>query len=814
MWKVEILFTALYHKQTMNIKSIISLCAFLIVSFNTLSQHSISGTVNDIETQESLPGVTIYISDLKTGAITDINGHFTIKNLKPGIYILEISYTSYKSVMRKINLSEDTTLHFSLSPSITELNEVVITGVARTTKIKQSPIIIKTINTSTLHQISATNLVDLLKNVPGISQITTGAAISKPTIRGMGFNRIITLNNNIRQEGQQWGDEHGIEIDEYTVSRVEIIKGPGSLMYGSDGIAGVLNFMPHQLANKGEIRNQLITNYQHNNHLIGYSLLNSGNKNDFYWSGRFSNKTAANYQNKIDGKVLNSAFREINGSLFLGTNKNWGHTHLTISSFNSNLGIIEGDRDSLGNFTSLRSNGRTTRATNQELYSFKIGFPNQRINHQSITSNNYLIFNKGTLNANFGFQNNLRREYTDPSQSESVDLSLRLNTFTYNLKYNIDKVKGWETSLGTSGMQQSNTNKGDEYLIPDYQLFDVGFFVFTQKIFDQLTLSAGVRFDNRHIRSKELYLDSLEHTTNAPDESSELKFSAFRKNYNGISGSVGMSYQASSSTTLKLNVSRGFRAPNIAELASNGHHHGTFRNEIGSPSLNSEISHQIDLGFYANSKHINFEITPFINFINNYIYLERQDKTEEHYHSHNHPIDTYTFTSGRATLMGGEIYLDIHPHPLDWLHIENSFSYVRAVQQDQVDSLKHLPYIPAPKYRGEIKAELIKSGKTLSNLYINLNINYHFKQNKIFTAYKTETPTDAYTLIGAGIGTSIRAFDRKEFLNLYINADNLADVAYQNHLSRLKYAPKNLATGQTGVFNMGRNFSIKAIFNF
>ena len=210
------------------------------------------------------------------------------------------------------------------------------------------------------------------------------------------------------------------------------------------------------------------------------------------------------------------------------------------------------------------------------------------------------------------------------------------------------------------------------------------------------------------------------------------------------------------------------------------------------------------------------ELTPFVNFIQNYIYLEKlvaEDGTE----IIPDPVDgapAFQYTAGNATLVGGEIYLDIHPQPIEWLHLENSFSYVQATQSSQPESSKYLPFIPAPRYRGEIKAELRNVNRTFSNAYIKFGINHFFQQDKFFSAYGTETATPAYTLLSAGIGTNIKAFNRSDFMSLFISGENLADVAYQSHLSRLKYAPENPATGRMGVFNMGRNISVKLIMNF
>lgn len=779
------------------------------------AQHKLSGYIKDESSKDALPGVSVYISDLKTGTTSDKSGFYQFEHLKSGTYLFDISFLGYKSIIKQIHITKDTSINFDLTTATTELNEVIVTGVTRSTELKLSPVIVKTIDKNTLNQNSSTNLIDALKNVPGVNQITTGASISKPIIRGLGYNRVISLNNGIRQEGQQWGDEHGIEIDEYSIDRVEIVKGPGSLMYGSDGIAGVLNFLAPKPQSLGEIKTQVISNYQSNNNLIGYSLANAGNKNGFQWLGRFSNKIAADYTNKYDKQVYNSGFKEIDGSLFLGINKSWGHSHLTFSTYNNVLNLVEGERDSLGNFIFMNSNGEELVAGNSKYLGFKLGFPHQEVNHLRVASNNYFILKNSTIYVDLGFQNNKRKEFADPTQPKDIELFFDLNTFNYNLRYNLKKAKGWETSMGLGGMQQTNTNRGMEYLIPDYNLLDAGAFIFSQKSFEKVTVAGGVRFDNRFLKSQALYLDSIGQAVSAENQDAEQKFESIQNNYNGFSGSIGVSWLINTSSTLKLNLSRGFRAPNIAELASNGKHEGAFRYEIGNPNLKSEISHQFDIAYFMSSEHVSFELTPFVNVIQNYIYIEKLKSASgsDSISDATDPAPTFKYTSGKATLLGGEIYFDIHPHPLDWLHIENSFSYVQATQVNQSDSTKYLPFIPAAKYRGELKAQLKKTGPVISNTYFKFSVDYYFAQNRIFSAYGTETPTPAYTLLSVGFGSNVKAFKRSDFMSVFVSIENLSDVAYQNHLSRLKYAPQNPASGRTGVFNMGRNVSFKLIFN-
>ena len=789
----------------MLIKKICFFGAIFLATPLLMAQYKLSGTIKDSDNKEPLKNASIYFTDLKKNTTTDQNGSYFFENLKEGKYFVEISHSNYSTFLATIDVKNDTIANFELQKSAKEIAEVVVTAVSRASELKKIPVVIKSIDQSQINQNSSTNIIDGLKNIPGINQITTGAAISKPVIRGLGYNRVITLVNGIRQEGQQWGDEHGIEIDDYSVGKVEIVKGPGSLMYGSDGIAGVLNFISQKAPSDGKIENQLNTNYQSNNNLIANSFSNRGNKNGFVWEGRITNKMAGNYENKYDGKVYNSGFKENDGNLMLGINKNWGHSYFNFSTYNNTLNIVEGERDADGKFTYINGNGEEITATDADYKGYKTGFPHQKINHLRFTSNNYFLLKSGTINADFAFQNNKRREFGDATNPNDTELYFDLNTFNYNVRYNLKESKNWETSFGIGGMQQSNTNKGLEALIPDYNFFDVGAFLYTQKKFNEnLTLAGGLRFDNRNVDSKEMLEDS------------DVKFSKFNKNYNGISGSLGLSYQMNPQSTLKVNLSRGFRAPNIAELASNGVHEGTFKYELGDINLKSEISHQIDVAYFLNSDHITFEFTPFINFISNYIYTEKlQDANgNDVIIDPSNPVPAFKFTQGNAQLFGGEIFVDIHPHPFDWLHLENSFSYVRATQNNRADNEKFLPFIPAPKYRGEIKAQYKEVNDTFSEFYAKFSVDHYFKQNNIFSAFDTETSTPAYTLLSVGVGTNIKAFGKKDFFNLFISGENLANVAYQNHLSRLKYAPENLATGRVGVFNMGRNISTKLVINF
>lgn len=787
---------------------------------STPGKTTLSGKITDKATGSTLPGVTIYVPDLKTGTVSKIDGSYFIDNLPSSKILVQVSFIGYKTIVETIDLSQTTTKDFALETAIKEINEVVVTGMSKASERSHTPTPITLVSKTQLLQNSSSNIIDALSKQPGIDQITTGSGISKPVIRGLGYNRVVVVNDGIRQEGQQWGDEHGIEIDEYGVNRVEILKGPASLSYGSDAIAGVINMLGPTPLPEGKIAGSLLANYQTNNGLIGYSLDLAGTKKGFLWDLRYSNKMAHAYQNNYDGYVYNSGFKENNFGGVIGLNKAWGYSHLHFSSYSLTPGIVEGGRDSAsGKFTKPVVVNDTSIeesiAANSDFSSYKPGIPYQTIHHYKAVLNNNFVVGNGSVKATIGFQQNQRKEFADPLNEKDYGLYFLLNTINYDLRYVFPEKDQLSISTGINGMQQTSQNKGTEFLVPAYHLFDIGAFVIMKKSYQKLDLAGGIRYDHRGEKGEDLFLKSNGAVAESTDTNATHRFSAFNANIGGISGSMGATYNFNEKIYVKLNVARGYRAPNIGELAANGEHEGTSRYEIGDPKLNPEYSLQEDVALGINTEHLSFELDGFYNSINDFIYLQKLNSTSggDSIIDASNPIPTFQYKQGNANLLGGEIRLDIHPHPLDWLHFENSFSYVQSIQTNATDSTKYLPFTPAPKLESELRADIKKAGKLVKNVFVSVQLENYFEQKNVFWAYGTETPTPGYTLLNFGIGGDLQIKNRTR-ASLFFNVNNALDVAYQSHLSRFKYLDVNNATGRTGVYNMGRNFSIKLIVPF
>ena len=787
---------------------IIILSFFIFISVHAFAKNtpcklkgSLSGVITDGATGKPLSGVSVFISETRSGTTTNAKGEYFINSISEGTHLAEYSHVGYSTLALQITIMGDTKKDVILNTSVVENNAVVVTGVSRASQLKKVPFQVAVMRKEELQQTTSTNIIDAITRKAGVSAISTGPAISKPVIRGLGYNRVLTMNDGVRQEVHQWGDEHGIEIDEASVNKIEILKGPASLVYGSDAMAGVVNIITNVPTPSNTLKANIGSNYQTNNRLRSVYGNVAGNVNGFNWNLYGSAKASADYKNKYDGYVHNSKFNEHNTGGYIGYNGSWGFSHLLVSSFNLKTGLIEGARDAAGNFLKVLPGGIEIPASVSDFKSTAPAIPYQHIRHFKIATDNNFKIGANNLTLNIGFQRNQREEIVNPDDAAERALYFDLKTTTYAAQFHLKEKNGWKPSIGTNGMYQTNTNRGVEQLIPNYNLTDAGVFIFTEKDFDKLTISGGLRYDKRHLVASQLF-----------DEFGAAKGAAFTKNFSNVSGSAGFAYEVNKNVNLKLNIARAFRAPSIPELASNGVHEGTVRYEYGDQSLKSEVSTQADASVELNSTHVSFNLAGYVNSFRNFIFyrkLESVNGGDSIIIINGANNTAFRFDQRKASLAGLEATLDIHPHPIDWLHFQNTFSFVAGSLKESVEGTKNLPFIPAPKLLTELRGDFKKTGHNIKNFYVKLEMDNTFRQSRAFTAYNTETATPDYTIFNAGVGTDVSDKKGKTLFTLNFAANNLSDVAYQSHLSRLKYAPQNLATGRNGVFNMGRNFSLK-----
>lgn len=733
----------------------------------------IKGKVIDASNKQTLPGATIFIPDLKVTAVTNGDGEFTLNNLpSKGSYLIEVHFIGYKTATQVVNFASAAGLEFALQSTALETKEVVITGSLISSTSKRNSASSAVVGKDQLLQPS-TNLIDALTKIPGVSQITTGPSISKPVIRGLGYNRIVTLDDGIKQQGQQWGDEHGIEIDQFKSDRIEVLRGAASLMYGSDALGGVINLLEPSSAPEGQVKGEFISNYSTNNGLTANSLMLNGNENGFVWRARGTYKNAYSFKTPT-GYFPNSGFNETDLSGMVGLNKSWGYTHLNVSSFRNNIGFYEPTLDANGNF--VKEDGEafiTSDYKNRDL-----DYPRQDIRHFKIALNNNFVLGNGNLKADFGYQQNQRRELEDgPEPSLFFDLK----TYNADLKYYIHQTNGWQPVLGISADAGKSQNKGIEFLIPDYNTYGIGVFAFAKKNWDNNTFSVGARYDYRKNNGKQLFVDGDE------------LFAPFQNKFSNVSGALGFTHQFNEEWNFKANAGSAFRAPNPAELASNGVHEGTYRYEIGNSNLSPERSYQVDAALEYEGKIVSASASVYNNYVHNFIYASNNGETIT---AEGDLYPVYRYGQVNANLYGAEASLTIHP--VSFIHFENTFGYVHA-QNSTLN--RPLAFIPAATLRNELRFEPKLKGT--NDAYLSVGINSAFKQTRVDDVF--ETPTSGYTLLNAGIGATFNL--GKQPIKLSVSGNNLLNQKYYDALSRFKPGRFDYENPNLGVYNTGRNIT-------
>jgi len=759
---------------------LLSLSATTLFAAETIN---FTGRVLDAHSKTGLPGASISIPDLRVSVITDANGEFNISSAPSrGSFLIQVRYIGYKTLTRTVDFSKSATLVFELEESVIEGKEIVITGSAFSSDNRQNSTSIATVTKEDLLYNPSTNIIDALSKVPGVSQITTGPAISKPVIRGLSANRVVTLNNGVKQQGQQWGDEHGIEIDQYSAERIEILRGPASLMYGSDALGGVINILDALPAPDGTIRGEFLSNYATNNGLSGTSLMLQGNNKGLVYRARGSYRNAYSYKTATE-YVPNSGFNETSFEGQIGLNKNWGYAHLDASSFRNNIGFYEPARNDAG----LLVNEDGLVPTDAQNRDRTIAFPKQDVRHYKLALNSNILFNSGSLRSTIGYQQNQRRELE--SAGEGAALYLNNYAYSYDFKYTLKETNGWASVFGISGefIHSLNTS-AEEQLIPDFDSQAYGGFAFLKKTWDKNTFNIGARLDYRKLNSYAF-------------EGEEVSFAPINNEFTNLSAALGYTHEFNEALSFKANAGTAFRGPNIAELSSNGVHEGAFRFEVGNPNLKQERSNQFDASFEYGDEYFSASVGGFLNSINNYIYYNSSGEFID-VDGTDYPV--FNFVQNDALLRGVEASLTLHP--VSFIHFENAFAFTRATNRSTKQSL---PFIPAATLRNEFRYEPKVPGT--SHSYISIGLDNFFKQSKV-DAF--ETTTSGYTLLNAAVGTTLR-IGKKQDLTIYVAGRNLLNKAYYDHLSRFKPGRLSEEDPTFGIYNAGRNitFGFRLPFN-
>lgn len=742
-------------------KRIVIVYLLIFSSHFTNAQNKISGKITD---QDNLPlaGATVFVSELNKGTISDENGEYQLSNLHYGKIRVQFSFIGYANQIESVDLNgEEVKLNIILKQTAIEADEVVVSAVYNSTQhdnavkidvLKLDPQTIKT----------TPNFSEVLMRVPGVDMISKGSGVSKPVIRGLSMNDILVLNNGVRFENYQYSDHHPLGIDEFGIADVEIIKGPASLLYGSDAIGGVINFIKEKPAPVGTIAGDYNLQLFSNSLGMTNNLGIKGSTKKFYAGIRIGNKTNADYLQGGGEFVPNTRFR----GTALNVNTGFTNSKVALNLFyelgTHKIGLAE---DDAVDFVKEQGRGR-----NPEVFYMLLD------NHLLSTQNKF-FFNKTKLEINSAYQKSGLIHSEGPND---IAIEMSLHTFTYETRLYLPSSQKSEYIIGFQGFNQSNTNLNNReaILLPDAVTNNYSAFGLLQyTFFGKLKLQTGVRYDYKSILTQAIGVPA-EPMTYRP---------ALAKNYKSFSGSAGATYNFSEKLLFRANLAAAYRTPNLAELTSNGLHETRY--EIGDNNLAPQNAYETDLSIHYHKENFTFEIAGFYNVINNYIFISPTGDTTAN------GINVYKYNQANSTLYGGEADLHIHPEPLKWMHFETTFSSVTGKQEGG----DYLPFVPAHKLRLELRAE---KGNLLflQKPFISFYITKAFNQNN---PAPEETPTTGYTLMDLSIGGNIGM--KNQLMSIIISANNLLDKKYIDHLSTLKEAE---------LFNPGRNiaFSLRIPF--
>lgn len=731
----------------------IILSLFAGLSAMVHGQNKLSGKISDNNNQP-LSGVSVYAPDLHKGTTTDANGQYTLNNLPGGTVNIIFSYVGFTTENRHIPLSDkETTLDISMAENVHQMDEVIVS--TPFSKLQSQNVMkVEHENLKSIRQKGVSTLVEGIATIPGVSQISTGASIGKPVIRGLSSNRVLVYSQGVRLENQQFGDEHGLGLNDSGIESVEVIKGPASLLYGSDALGGVLYFNPEKFAEahtfKGDFSQRLFSNTLGSNTSLG--LKGSSENWKFLVRGNYA--THSDYTIPDGDRVTNTRFNE--------------------TDFKSGIGYSNSNFSSVLRYNFNRLDlGIPEEGVAEQSESKKTLLPRQAVDNHIVSLHNNIFLGNSSIDADFGYIFNDRSEFED---NAIPVLHMKLSTFNYDLKYHFPKFGKFELIGGVQGMRQKNENSGEEYLIPDATTNDFGIFATTNFGWNSNVIQAGIRYDNRKVSGE-----------SHGEEGEEGYFAPIDQTFDSFNASLGYKTNLAENFTLRLNLASGFRAPNLAELTSNGVHEGTNRYEIGNANLRTEQNVQVDLNLEYDTDHFEFFANGFYNHIDHYIYtMPTGEILEEN--------DVFAYTQDNARLYGGEAGIHFHPHPLDWLHLESSFETVTGKKSNG----DYLPLIPANNWNNTLRTEF-KIKKWLENGYARLNVSTTFNQKNVSGF---ETGTKDYTLINAGLGGKLR-FGKTAF-EVNLSGNNVLDKTYIAHLSRLK---------TDGIPNIGRNIILGVNFN-
>ena len=734
----------------------------------------------------------------ETVVITDESGNFSI-SLEKGNCNYCVEKFGYCTLEKKLNLKNGAQkLIIYLEKDSDFLEEVILEGYA--TKASSDFGKVKKIKTEFLVKSLNNGIIESLSKQAGIQKINTGTNITKASIRGFHGSRISVFTQGAKQEGQQWGTDHGLELDQFNFEEVEIIKGASTLKYGSDALGGVINFLPSVVVKENTNETKVFFNYKSNNESFGLSAQHKLNVNNKFLNVKASHTDFGNYKvpatsfsyldHKIkisDNVLVNTSGSESQLSFTAGLIKRDFELRLTASTYNLVAGMFPGAHGTFNNRT-LEKYSIDNR--NPE-------FPRQEVQHHKFSINGNNSFTKSKLSYNITYQQNVRNEKSnahrhynrDVDVNSNLEHGLKLHTLSSRLDFDLEKDK-WDNFTGLNAQYQKNEREGFAFLIPEFTSFSTGAYHYVNfKPNTNILLTAGARVDFKNFQ-KGYFLDTL--NLHPSTEDFWVRSQNKERNFFDYALNLGFNYKpAHSIWESSLSIAKTYRFPDQAELSMDGIHHGAFRHERGDFDIPTEKGYQFDLNLELKPNSHQLSFNPYFYFFENYIYLNPSGEFSKLPAGE----QVYQYESNKATIYGFEISYNKTFFRKIALDANAEYSH-----RTNLDTGLPLPFSPPLSTLIALEYKFLQNKKNkLSDVYFGAEHNWTSSQRRV---NRNETPTDAYQLVNLSAGFSFRI--RKVKADFRTSVHNLFDIIYQNHLSNYKVI---------GLPEQGRNFNFSLILN-
>ena len=674
--------------------------------------------------------------------------------------------------------------HAQKSDSIKSLllPDVVVTESYQQRQAKKSALAVDVVDQDFLRKHFTGNFMQAMENIPGVQTMDIGSGFSKPMIRGMGFNRIAVLENGIKQEGQQWGADHGLELDAFNIGTVNVLKGPSSLLYGSDAMGGVIDITSPPVPSVDMLFGDVTLLGKSVNGTLGGSFMLGIKKSFWYAQVRYSEQHFGDYRIPTDTivyltqkmpvygrKLKNTAGIERNIGFFAQYQRQRYKANYSVSNVYQKTGFFPGAHG-IPDVSRVEDDGDSR---NMEL-------PSSKVNHLKVTTLQQYAWEKLVLSGDFGFQNNHREEWSVfhthygsqpvPEKDPDKELAFNLNTLSASVKVRFIGSSSWEHALGWDGQHQRNDISGYSFLLPEYYRSTTGLlWLTTYKPNNVISVSGGMRYDYGyiHISSHEdAYLaDYLRKQGYDEEQVEHYKWNshAVKKKFGEYSFSLGLVWTPSERHMVKANVGRSFRLPGANELAANGVHHGTFRHEQGDTNLKSEQGWQMDASYNLRYNGFSISVSPFVSWFSNYIFLRPTGEWSVLPHAG----QIYRYTGAEALFAGTEATIDIHF--LRSFNYRISGEYVYTYNCDE-----HIPLSFSPPFS-------MRNTLTWQRKQVMLYAEWQSiaRQNRV-DRNEDRTPGANLFHLGGSLNIPIRG---NQAIEITLTARNIFNTRYYNHLS-------------------------------